>query len=726
VEELGLKGKPKKLLDCLGIENLYPPQKKAIEEGLLEGRNLLVATPTASGKTLVAALAIVSQIERGVSKAFYTVPLRSIAFEKKAFFEEVGRCLGYRVETVVGDLEVPEKKLARADIIISTYEKMDSIIRKNPDYLSEISVGVIDELHYISDPKRGPILELIVSAIKYRAPQIQLLGLSATVSNAPEIAEWLNARLVESTWRPVPLLQAVYKDGIIHYANTRKEPVNQRTGVPTLDLVIHASRKGGQSIVFVQSRRKAVSLARKIAAKHTLLSYDRKSAKEAAHRILESTDKTELSQLLSTLISKGVAFHHAGLSNQQRTLVENAFRNQSINVIVATPTLAAGVNLPARYVVVDEYVRYEEGYRTPISVSEYKQLAGRAGRPGYDKTGYAILVARPSDDVGDLIDYYIKREPEPLTSKLANRRILRIILLALISSGLARKLEGIDKLVMNTLYAHQSQSKAVIGFIVKESLRDLEKWEMVTSNRELYEPTRLGLLTSLLYLDPLSSRFIVENLRKKPLKNSFGILHLISMTDDAQVVRVQRRDIEELYKVIDDRYSELIVTPEKYIDEEARYLQAIKTALLLEDWINEVPMDEIESKYNVGPGDVSSIVETSVWLAYSVSRISKLFPETQGLTSFTRILEERLKYGVKEEVLELTRIKGIGRVRARLLYQHGYKSVADLRKARPEDLVRIPTIGYIVAREILEQLGVKVEGSPEKEKNEKEGILSYT
>ncbi len=723
---MNLNGKPGKLLDCLGIQNLYPPQEKAVEEGLLEGRNLLVATPTASGKTLVAALAIASQVERGVSKAFYTVPLRSIAFEKKAFFEAVGRCLGYRVETIVGDLEVPERKLAKADIIISTYEKMDSIIRKNPDYLSEISVGVIDELHYISDPKRGPIVELIVSALKYRAPQIQLLGLSATISNAAEIAEWLNARLVESTWRPVPLLEGVYKDGTIHYANNREEPVSQKTGVPTLDLVIHASRKGGQSIVFVQSRRKAVSLARKIAAKHTLLNHDRKSAREAAHKILESTDKTELSQLLSNLVSKGVAFHHAGLSNQQRTLVETAFRNQAINVIVATPTLAAGVNLPARYVIIDEYVRFEEGYRTPISVSEYKQLAGRAGRPGYDETGYAIIVARPSDDVGDLIDYYIRREPEPLTSKLANRRVLRIILLALIASGLARRPDGIDRLIMNTLYAHQSQSKAVIGFIVKESLRDLEKWDMITRSNDLYGPTRLGLLTSLLYLDPLSSRFISENLRRKPLKNNFGILHLVSMTDDAQVVRVQRRDIEELYRVIDERYSDLIVTPEKYIDEEARYLQAVKTALLLEDWINEVAMDEIESKYNVGPGDVSSIVETSVWLVYSVSRISKLFPETQELSSYTRTLEERLKYGVKEEVLELTRIKGVGRVRARLLYQHGYKSVADLKKASIEDLVRIPTIGYIVAREILGQLGVKVEGVSEKEKKEREGILSYT
>ncbi len=723
---MNLNGKPGKLLDCLGIRKLYPPQEKAVEEGLLEGRNLLVATPTASGKTLVAALAIASQVERGVSKAFYTVPLRSIAFEKKAFFEAVGRCLGYRVETIVGDLEVPERKLAKADIIISTYEKMDSIIRKNPDYLSEISVGIIDELHYISDPKRGPIVELIVSALKYRAPQIQLLGLSATISNAAEIAEWLNARLVESTWRPVPLLQGVYKDGTIHYANNREEPVSQKTGVPTLDLVIHASRKGGQSIVFVQSRRKAVSLARKIAAKHALLNYDRKTSKEAAHRILESTDKTELSQLLSSLVSKGVAFHHAGLSNQQRTLVETAFRNQAINVIVATPTLAAGVNLPARFVIIDEYVRFEEGYRTPISVSEYKQLAGRAGRPGYDETGYAIIVARPSDDVGDLIDYYIRREPEPLTSKLANRRVLRIILLALIASGLARRPDGIDRLIMNTLYAHQSQSKAVIGFIVKESLRDLEKWDMIKKSNDLYGPTRLGLLTSLLYLDPLSSRFISENLRRKPLKNSFGILHLVSMTDDAQVVRVQRRDIEELYRVIDERYSDLIVTPEKYIDEEARYLQAVKTALLLEDWINEVAMDEIESKYNVGPGDVSSIVETSVWLVYSVSRISKLFPETQELSSYTRTLEERLKYGVKEEVLELTRIKGVGRVRARLLYQHGYKSVADLRKASIEDLVRIPTIGYIVAREILGQLGVNVEGMSEKEKKEREDILSYT
>jgi helicase len=344
----------------------------------------------------------------------------------------------------------------------------------------------------------------------------------------------------------------------------------------------------------------------------------------------------------------------------------------------------------------------------------------------FDHFGHGAIVARPSDDPEDLIDYYIKRPPEPLHSKLANKRVLRIILLASIASGLARRGKDIDKLIMNTLYASQSRSRTIISFILKESIKDLAKWNMIVEQSGIYQPTRLGMLTSLLYLDPLSSKFITENLRKKPLKSVFGILHLISMTDDAQVARLQRRDVEELYRLIDERYSELIVTPEKFMDEEARYLQAVKTAALLEDWVNEVPLREIENKYNVGPGDVSSIVETSVWLVYATSRIVALFPETQDLQGFTRNLEERLKYGVKEEVLELTRVKGIGRVRARLLYKHGYKTVSDLKKAKIEDLVKIPTIGYIVAREILEQLGVKVEGSEEKEKLEREGILSFT
>ncbi len=721
-----MNGKPKKLLECLGIQELYPPQSEALEKGILEGKNLLVTTPTASGKTLVAALGIASQVEKGVSKAFYTVPLRSIAFEKKMLFEAIGRCLGYRVETIVGDLEVPERKLRKADIIVSTYEKMDSIIRKNPDFLTEISVGVIDELHYISDPKRGPIVELIVSALKYKAPQIQLIGLSATVSNAEEIADWLNARLVKTNWRPVPLREGVYKTGLIHYDNGKTEPVSQKTGNPTIDLVLHASAKGGQSIVFVQSRRKAVSIAKKIAGKHKWLNYDHKVSQEAAEKIMKTPEGTELSELLSSLVSKGASFHHAGLSNQQRTIIEEAFRKQGVNTIVATPTLAAGVNLPARYVIVDEYVRYEGGFRTPISVSEYKQLAGRAGRPGYDEVGMAVIVARPSDDPEELINYYIKRPPEPLHSKLAGKRILRIILLALIASGLARRDSEIDKLVMNTLYAAQSQSRTVIGFILKESLKDLVKWNMVVGEAGVYQPTRLGLLTSLLYLDPVSSKFVMENLRKKPLKSIFGILHLVSMTDDAQVVRLQRRDIEDLYRLIDERYTELIVTPEKFIEEEDRYLQAIKTAALLEDWVNETPLREVESKYNVGPGDLSSIVETSLWLVYALSRIVQLFPETQDLHSFLKKLGERLKYGVKEEVLELTRIKGVGRVRARLLYKYGYKAVADLKKASIEDLVKIPTIGYIVAREILEQLGVHVEEAEGKEKREREGILSFT
>ena len=723
-----LEGRPAKLLECLGIRDLYPPQREALEKGVLDGENLLVSTPTASGKTLIAALAMASSVEPGVSKGFYTVPLRSIAFEKKRLFEKMGECLGLRVATIVGDLEVPERRIEKSDIIVSTYEKMDSIIRKRPDYLSEASTSVIDELHYISDPKRGPIVEIIVSAFKHRAPHTQLIGLSATISNAEEIAEWMNAELVASEWRPVPLLEGVYRDGVITYTNSRMEPVSVKSGIASVDLAIHASVKGGQSIVFVQSRRKAVSLAKKIYRFHSMLDYDKEAAREASRRLSNTPDKTEVGEILAKLVSGGIAFHHAGLSNEQRSIVEDAFRSQAVNTIVATPTLAAGVNLPARYVVVDEYTRYEDGYRARISVSEYKQLAGRAGRPGYDEVGVAVIVAKHSDDPEELLDFYARRSPEPVTSKLANRRILRTVLLASIASGLARTEDSVSRFLGKTLYAHQTGS-SIIGFILDEAVKDLVKWEMITrSGRGVYEPTRLGLVTSLLYLDPLTSHTIIDNLRQRPRDSVLGFLHLISMTDDALVVRVSRRDLDGLYRVLDERYNELIVTPECCVDDESRYLQALKTALLLEDWIEETPMNELEDKYGVGPGDVAAIVETSVWLTYSSWRISRLYPETIRLSGFLKGLEERLKYGVKEDVLELTRLKGVGRVRARLLYKHGFHSIEDLRKARLEDLVKVPTIGYIVAREILSQLGRDVRGYEDagKEEHMREGILSYT
>ncbi len=716
-----------RILQCLNINQLYPPQKEALKSGLLEGRNLVLATPTASGKTLVAALAIAEKLSRSPGgKAFYTVPLRSIAFEKKDFFTQVAQCMGLRSETVVGDLEVPEWKLRKADIIVSTYEKFDSILRKRPSILDETEILVVDEIHYVSDPKRGPILETLVATVKHKAPHTQILGLSATIGNADTLASWLEARLIESDWRPVPLVEGVYYDGVIRYLNRRQEQVSKVSGHPAIDVAVHAARHGKQALIFTQSRRQAASLAKRLSQYSGLLEYDRKKAREYSLKLMEAQSRTPTGQTLSELVAKGVAFHHAGLSNQQRTLIENAFREGAIAVISATPTLAAGVNLPAAYVVVESLRRYEDGGWTPISVSEYKQLAGRAGRPGYDEEGRAIIASRSREAAERVLQVYILGGPEPVTSKLASPRVLRAALLGLVVGGLADSRDEILSILNETLYSVQAGT-LILESMVDTSLSTLENWEMLKTSKDgVLRATRLGKTASLLYLDPETALIMVNNMKNRPKASVFGLLHLAALTPDAIRVRFTRRELEALDELFYERYDELIALPSTVDVDEETYYQALKTALVVEEWIEETPLAKIEESYGVLPGDLSAVAETMRWLVYSMAKLSALYRETSSLQNILYKLEKRIQYGVKEELLELTMLHGVGRVRARLLYRHGFHGIEDLRKATIEDLVKVPTIGYLLAKSILEQVKGKQEETGEtRGERERMGLERY-
>jgi len=178
-------------MKVLGYEDLYPPQRAALEAGVADGDSLVVASPTASGKTFIALVAIASALERSRSaKAFYTAPLRSIATEKFREFKRVLEPFGYRVGLSIGDYELPAR-LDSYDVVVTTYEKLDSMIRNSPEMLSRVGALVIDEIHYVDDDKRGPIVETLLSKVLYKAPGAQLVALSATAPNADELASWI-------------------------------------------------------------------------------------------------------------------------------------------------------------------------------------------------------------------------------------------------------------------------------------------------------------------------------------------------------------------------------------------------------------------------------------------------------------------------------------------------------------------------------------------------------
>ncbi|MHC1571245.1 MAG: DEAD/DEAH box helicase, partial [Methanosarcinales archaeon] len=398
IGELPIPSVVKEFYDRRGFAELYPPQEDAIWAGLLDGVNLLAAVPTASGKTLIAELAMLSHVLDG-GKALYIVPLRALASEKYQRFKEFSE-IGVSVGVSTGDLDSRDEWLADRDIIVATSEKVDSLLRNRASWISELTVVVADEVHLIDSASRGPTLEVVLALLQ-RMGDIQIIALSATIGNPREVAEWLGARPITGTWRPVELREGVAIGSAINYQDGEGHKVERIAGGDeTVNLVAETLREGGQSLVFDSTRRNAEASAKRIskAIKNLLDDETLSALREVASRIME-TSETDTTRTLARCVAGGAAFHHAGLGSGHRSIIEDAYREGTLKVISSTPTLAAGLNLPARRVIIRGYKRYDPNYGAlPIPVLEYKQMAGRAGRPGLDPYGEAITITRSPEE----------------------------------------------------------------------------------------------------------------------------------------------------------------------------------------------------------------------------------------------------------------------------------------------------------------------------------------
>src|SRR5213594_750735 len=275
VADLGLDLRIVEILKKQGIEELYPPQADAIGPALL-GENLVLAIPTASGKSLVAYLAILASVLRG-GKALYIVPLRALAAEK---FEDLKEFepLGIKVGISVGDYDSVDPNLERLDVIVATSERADSLLRHKTNWLKRLSVVVADEVHLINDADRGPTLEVTLAKLRQVNPGAQVIALSATIGNSEEIAAWLEAEHVTSEWRPVPLRTGVVFDRKIKYSDDKEEELKSEAE-DVAALVDDVIAGGGQALVFVNTRRATESLAMKL----TSTVRKRLTPKEAEH-----------------------------------------------------------------------------------------------------------------------------------------------------------------------------------------------------------------------------------------------------------------------------------------------------------------------------------------------------------------------------------------------------------------------------------------------------------
>ncbi len=491
--------------------------------------------------------------------------------------------------------------------------------------------------------------------------------------------------------------------------------IQEESEVAAINLALDTINKGKQALVFVNTKRSAEKTAEDIAKKL------KPASNELANQVLHALSRpTVQCRRLANCVEKGIAFHHAGLVQKQREIVEDSFREGKIKIICCTPTLALGVDLPAFRAVIRDLKRYGHRGMEDIPVLEYHQMAGRAGRPKYDKFGEAICIASSEAMKDEIIEKFINGKPEEIYSKLAVEPVLRTYLLSLIAANFVSNKRQITDFFGRTFWAFQFKDMERLEEIIDNMLGLLEEWELISRKEEEFtsadnigkvaiKATILGKRVAELYIDPLTAHFFIECLRRatnKELK-SFSFLQSISNTLEMRpLLRVKNKE----YGMIEEaliKYSGNLLEdePSMYDLEYKEFINSIKTALFMEDWIDEKSEEELLEKYDIRPGEIRVKLDNGDWLLYSMHELCRILG-FQILLKDIMKARLRLQDGVKEELLTLLKLRNIGRVRARKLFNNKIKTIEDVKKA---DLGRLKAIlGENVAIDVKEQVGEKI------------------
>lgn len=665
------------------IKEFNPAQKAVIESGYLEDKsNYIISIPTASGKTVLGILPALKTILNG-GKAIYAAPLLSIQNEKvKEFkaFEEHGIKVG--------------KHPSNSDLSVMVFESFDALTRFSWNVLREVDTLIIDEFHMIGEYSRGPTLESAITRAKIINPSLRIIALSATLKNIDEIEQWLDGKTVEHNYRPVPLNKEVLDAEMFNTKNKNDVIVK---------IVEKAIEDNSQALSFVSTRRFTESLATYVAKK-----IDKKTTKEQKQKFKQVADKllevpkkkgslpTTTCLKLAEAAEKGVVFHHAGLFNEQKEIIEDEFRKGNILMITATPSLMYGVNLPSKYVVIRDHTRWTSNGPASIPVFDYEQMSGRAGRPQYDDVGYSYLVAKTMDEAFDLEARYVNGEIELTNSKLIdNKDAIYKQIIAQIASSLSKNLDDLNDFFGKTLYGFQMKNNPSMSMFAQDSLN----WEIESALEFLLQngiirATPEGLKTTDFGNLIAKSNYAVETAVKikeyvstMEKLNPAEMIYALAETPDLPLISFKGRKSKDPVR---DKLSECGLFAVDIGNPEA-------TAVSLIEWIDERNEYEIENAYNV----YSASTRRS---AYEASRLVKFAKNTlEVLGNYSNLkdmdyLSARLYYGVKEDIIPLVvGVKRLGRKRARLLM----KTFGDnLSEASEKDLQKVEGIGPKLAGKV--------------------------
>lgn len=481
--------------------------------------------------------------------------------------------------------------------------------------------------------------------------------------------------------------------------------IEDKHGRPTSNLVEDTLDIGKQAIVFCSSRKGAEKSSDRCSqvTEPDLSREEKQELEEYSEKILNVLGSpTSQCKRLAENIAKGSAFHHAGLVNEQRSLVEEAFRKGLIRTVSATPTLAAGINLPAYRVIMRDLKRYTGRGMEYIPVLEYEQMTGRAGRPKYDDEGRAISLAKNPGMKDEILERYILGEAEHIQSKLAVEPVLRMHTLSLIASSFCTDFDDLMDFYEKTFYAYQFGDLEEVEEKIRSVVEDLIDYGFLDED---VSATKTGKRVSELYIDPDSANLMIESMEKADSRETrpISFLFMLSRTTEMKPrPRVKDKEWSEIQQALSDAEEYLLETvPNEWEPEYEPFLECMKNSMLMQGWISEVDEEKLMDKYGVAPGGIRAKMQNADWLIYASKEMARMkdFDVEKDLEK----LRIRLQHGIKEELLNLVQYNQIGRVRARKLHDHGIRDKDSIRDVEFEKLKKL--IGSANARKLKKQVG---------------------
>ena len=713
-------------------EFLLPVQEVAVQRyGLFDGRSLVISSPTSSGKTFVGEMAAMRAAFAG-KRVLYLTPLRALAEEKYETFRARYGTYGVKVVVATRDRREFDQDIEHGDfhLAVLVYEKLAQLLVRHPHLLRTVALVVVDELQMLGDPERGSGLELTLTKLLSSEPRPQLLGLSAVLREADQVADWLDADLLLQDERPVELYRGVVLGEHFRYRtyNTGEEGEEQLAQIESDDPrevlfahVKHFAQQDEQVLIFLKGKRDTVQCALELAEEAEL-----PPASEAL-AALEPLEETSLKTQLRDALIGGVAFHHADLTSAERAIVEAAYRNSEVRVIACTTTLAFGVNLPASTVFI-EAVKWDTDKRTgtaievPLSWAEYENISGRAGRLGFrEEFGRSILIATNQFQADLLWRGYVMGEQEQFTPAPGQTGLIDRVL-NLIASKVCLSVDELHAFLGLTYLGFQQRSTRARGTEVdtdeaEQALSVLTKAHLVTQSEDgRLEASTLGEVAARKGIRSATAvklaRFF-ESAQGREVPE-LELFYSLSLTEDGQKMNIPLSSAEHRGRGYESKVGEWIHERGSEPGDELQKLlnarmlpttqeaRAAKLSLLLMGWINGDELSSLENRCQCYAGTILTLTDEVSWLVDAAAEIA----EVMGWAPAKELSElaERARFGVDPPSLELARanLPGLNREEVKALVAAGFESPSAVHEASPEVLEHYLSPKQIAALQTLQ------------------------